>query len=101
MIRCQFTLRDGSYTKLFVKGHAESGEYGKDLVCAGVSSIVFGLMNACDACGDITDIRPGRNKIEIEVLSESGVIQNYFELAYIQLRTIEESHGEYIQVERK
>ncbi|MFC4078373.1 ribosomal-processing cysteine protease Prp [Salinithrix halophila] len=34
--------------RLVVKGHAEFGEYGKDIVCAAVSGITIGLTNASE-----------------------------------------------------
>ena len=41
------------------------------------------------------------NHIEITNNSKSELIDNYFELVLIQLKTIEESYGEFIKVERK
>ena len=101
MIRCQYTLENGRYTSLHVSGHAESGDYGKDLICAAVSSIMFGFMNAVDESKEKAEIRQSENDIELIAHSDSEVLQHYFELVLIQLKTIEESYGEYIQTERK
>ncbi len=43
MIRANYTVEDNSHT-LTVHGHANYGEYGKDIVCAGVSSLVQALI---------------------------------------------------------
>ena len=101
MIRAVYDLNDGRYTYLHVSGHAESDEYGKDLICASVSSILFGFMNALDETGEKVRIDQSMNEIEIENDSRSEVVDHYFELVLIQLKTIEESYGEYIKVERK
>ncbi len=102
MIKVKYIQEDDKYTYLSIKGHAEFEDSGKDLVCAGASSIVFGLMNALD---DLSDddvvIKDLGNEIVIENRSKSEVIQNYFELVIFQLKTIEESYGEYLKVERK
>ncbi len=101
MIRAVYDLADGRYTYLHVSGHAESDEYGKDLICASVSSILFGFMNALDETKEEVRIDQSMNEIEIVNDSRSEVVDHYFELVLIQLKTIEESYGEYIKVERK
>ena len=45
MIRVKVTYQKEIVTSLTVSGHANSGEYGKDLVCAGVSAVVVGGLN--------------------------------------------------------
>ena len=46
MITVQVTYKNQLITELLVKGHAQSAEKGKDLICAAVSSIVVGGANA-------------------------------------------------------
>ena len=101
MIKAKYEVKDGSYLSLDVKGHAEYGEYGKDLICASVSSILFGFMNALDELQENVEIRQSENRITVEDHSGSGTVQDYFELVIIQLKTIEESYGDFIKVERK
>lgn len=43
MVKATYTIDDNRHT-LSVKGHANYAEYGKDIVCAGVSSLVQALM---------------------------------------------------------
>ena len=101
MIRAVYEVKDDLYTGIEVSGHAEFGEYGKDLVCASVSSIMFGFMNALDALDEDVEIRQLDNSISIVNRSSSKVIRDYFELTLMQLKTIEESYGDFIKVERK
>lgn len=101
MIRVIYSTNDDHYTKLDVRGHADFDEYGKDLICASVSSIIFGLMNAVDESKCNVEVKELNNHIEIINNSKSELIDNYFELVLIQLKTIEESYGEFIKVERK
>ena len=101
MIKAKYEVKDGSYLSLDVKGHAEYGEYGKDLICASVSSILFGFMNALDELQENVEIRQSENRITVEDHSSSSTVQNYFELVIMQLKTIEESYGNFIKVERK
>ena len=101
MIKVIYEVKNDSYVSLTVSGHAESGEYGKDLVCASVSSIMFGLMNAIDELHEDVEIKQLTNKITIINHSSSNIIQDYLELTMMQLKTIEESYGDFIKVERK
>ncbi len=100
MIKVTYKLNNGCYTYLDVKGHALYSDPGKDLVCASVSSIVFGLLNCLDEYQNI-DISVLDSHIEINNNSKLDEVNNFFKLTLIQLKTIEESYGEYIKVERK
>ena len=43
MIRVYYSRGEGEH-ELTINGHAGSAEYGKDIVCAGVSAIAFALL---------------------------------------------------------
>ncbi|MBQ2510018.1 MAG: ribosomal-processing cysteine protease Prp [Erysipelotrichaceae bacterium] len=101
MIRAVFEAKDDRYLSLDVRGHALSDDYGKDLICASVSSIMFGFMNALDALEEEVDIRQTDDTITVVNRSDSETVQNYFELVIMQLKTIEASYGNFIRVERK
>ena len=101
MIKAVFQANDDLYVSLDVSGHAQYGEYGRDLICASVSSIMFGFMNALDALEEDVMIRQSENRITIVDRSGSKAVQDYFELVITQLKTIEASYGDFIKVERK
>ena len=101
MIKALYEANDRKYASLEVSGHAEFDESGKDLICASVSSIMFGFMNALDALSEDIEIKQLTNKISIVNHSNSDVVNDYFELVMMQLKTIEESYGDFIKVERK
>ncbi len=101
MIKAIYEADGDQYISLAVSGHAQYGEYGKDLICASVSSIMFGFMNALDALEENIEIKQLTDKIIVVNHSSSQIVQNYFELVLMQLKTIEESYGDFIKVERK
>ncbi len=101
MIKVAVELDQGRITYLKVKGHAEYDEYGKDLVCAGVSSIMFGLMNAIDMTKEDAVIKDDGNQIEIINNADDLKIDAYLELAVIQLKTIEESYSQYLMIDER
>ena len=101
MIKVNYEAEDEHYSHLEVSGHADSGDYGKDLICASVSSIMFGLMNALDCLDLDIGIEQLENRIVIDNHTDSQIADNYLELVLIQLKTIENSYGNFIKVERK
>ena len=101
MIKVIYEVKDDKYLSLDVSGHAEYDESGKDLICASVSSIMFGFMNAIDALDEEVEIKQLTNQITIKNLSSSNIVQDYLQLVMMQLKTIEESYGDFIKVERK
>ena len=44
MIKVQIKRNNKYITQIKIKGHAQFGEYGKDLVCAGVSAVFAMLL---------------------------------------------------------
>ena len=101
MIKVKYSYKNSHYVSLNVKGHAEFSEKGKDLVCASVSSIMFGLMNALDELDKKIEIEELDNEINITNTSKNSKADDYIELAIYQLKTLEQSFKKYVRVERK
>jgi len=81
-----------------IKNHAGFAESGNDIVCAAISSIVFGALNALDQFGLADDdyvIEDAYIKI---VLNDNEVFQIVVKTMIIQLQTIQESYPDYIQI---
>ncbi len=100
MVNVDYTVnKDGSFKEVEIKGHADSSEIeGHDLVCAAVSSITVGALNALNEI-DNYDIKiengyirlKSRNKISRH---DSVVIETMM----VQLATIEDSYGDFIKI---
>ncbi len=103
MIKACITYKGEEITSIDVKGHALSGEEGKDLVCAGVSSVITGCLNSLDESSKfVISLDKGLAHIEvISPLSEHNKV--VLETLVTSLKTIEESYPKYIKVvtERK
>jgi uncharacterized protein len=101
--------RDNNQIKSFeLSGHAESGPYGYDLVCAGVSAVSFGAVNAVLKMTDIDlEIEQGeggylRVTIPDSVETESKEkVQLLFEGMIISLETIERDYNQFIRIQSK
>ena len=93
--------RDVSSQKIVqieVKGHANSDEYGKDLVCAAVSSVITGGMNALLDKDYDFKLDEGHAYIKaLDIPSDyDSVVLKTIE---VQLKTIEESDPKYVRIE--
>ncbi|WP_010531119.1 ribosomal-processing cysteine protease Prp [Lentibacillus jeotgali] len=102
--------RQESQIKQFeLSGHAASGPYGYDLVCAGVSAVSFGAVNAVMALSDADlEIEQGGEGGYLWVAIPAGVtddtmekVQLLFEGMLVSLKTIEQEYSESITIKER
>lgn len=92
-----------------LSGHAGSGPYGFDLVCAGVSAVSFGAVNAVmELCELELGIEQGSEGgyLYVTIPDELGSsimnkVQLLFEGMLISLKTIEQDYGDFIQIKEE
>ena len=101
MIWVKVKTREDRICSLEITGHAEFAEHGKDIVCAGVSSIGTGLLNAIDImCPEDCILKKEDNLIYIEVLHDSERLQDILHTGYIQLDTVREVFSRYVRIRK-
>lgn len=99
MIKVVITKRQDTILKVQISGHAHSAQRGKDLVCAGVSSISIGALNAIDAlAAKSCDLVMDDGWIEIKVKENSDTLQTILNTLILQLQTIENMHKKFIKM---
>ncbi len=84
--------------RIEMSGHAESGEYGKDLVCAAASALVIAFVNSVEVlCGvDLApEVRSGY--VRVTVPSDASV-QLLAESLVVGLEGMMQDHAKYIVV---
>lgn len=100
MVKAKYTVNENTHT-LDVSGHANYAEYGKDIVCAGISAIVQALIgwieeNHYKADCISVDTKDG----EIVISCEGGDdISAVFNMAYIGLEQIADSYPDHMQID--
>jgi len=100
---------DGSIRSFTVKGHAFYDDPGKDIVCAGVSSVTVGTVNAIEVLTGVelkSKMKDGYLQASVPGKAEGSKpeqIQLLLESMVVMLKSIEETYGAYITVrdERK
>src|SRR5690625_7321889 len=108
MIKINVYRKNNLITGFEMSGHADSGPYGYDLVCAGVSAVSFGSINAvtsiCDVDLSIDMEDSGYLKVKIpeEVSrSEERRVQLIAEAMNVSLLTIEYKYKDCIITKAK
>ena len=100
MIKIQINKTNNRYTSLIVSGHSNYGEHGKDIVCAGVSAIVTGGINALgieDKNAISFKVDDGYFNLDVLNITNDN-IQLIMDVIVIQLKTIEESYKKHIKI---
>lgn len=101
MIHVCVTQHNDFIQKIVVTGHADSDVYGKDLVCAAVSCLLFGACNAMNELAEEKDAYVKDNEIGILSTKGTDVEQTILHTVLIQLETIQETNKAYIRIEKK
>lgn len=88
-------------------GHAQSGEYGKDLVCAAVSALAISCVNGIDALAGVKPIVDANEEeggyLYIELPEDStqeqtNITQILLENLLLGLQAVQAEYGKYLQL---
>lgn len=100
MIKAKYTVEGDTHT-LIVLGHANYDEYGKDIVCAGVSAVVQALLGWIENhsyCAECISIDEKGGEV---IISCSGgeEVAAVFYMASIGVEQIAEEYPRYVQID--
>lgn len=100
MVRAKYTADENTHT-LTVLGHANYGEYGKDIVCAGVSALVQALVGWIEEnCYKASCISIDTKEGEVIISCEGGEdIAAVFYMTAIGLLQIADSYPDHVQID--
>ncbi|OCN03667.1 hypothetical protein A4S06_04715 [Erysipelotrichaceae bacterium MTC7] len=102
MVKVNIDTNAGQITKVVIQGHADSAKHGQDLVCAGVSSIAVGVLNALHAMDEnACSLEMNDAFIKIVVINNTETVQTVLKTLYIQLKTMVENYSAYIQITKE
>ena len=102
MIKVEVVRKNQLIQEITISGHADSGPKGYDLVCAAVSSIATGALNALNQLAS-SDVQLELTEypdamIKIKVLQNKDDLQLLLNMLLIQLNTVQESQQKYIHI---
>ena len=104
MINVLIKKKQNHIINLKITGHAGSDVYGKDLVCAGVSTAGVGVLNMLSKKGfldkRIGTIEIDEGYINIVVNQVDEVCQVVLETLEVTLDTLVENYGQFIKISK-
>lgn len=105
MIKVFIKEKQQQITQMTIKGHADSGEYGKDLICASVSTAITGIINELikrnvfkegKGCYELDE-----GFADIIMMNSDREIQVVLETLVTILETIEDSYPKYLTITKR
>ncbi|WP_296240863.1 ribosomal-processing cysteine protease Prp [uncultured Faecalicoccus sp.] len=102
MIKVYLNQKSQRILSVKITGHANSTTEMLDLVCAEVSAVSVGALNAIETlCKDSCLIQMESGYVSIEVKSDSDTLQIILKTLVIQLETIIKTNKKYIKMIRR
>ena len=100
MVRAKYTVNENEHT-LVVLGHANYGEYGKDIVCAGVSALVQALIGWIEENSWKAEcIRVDTKEGEVLIACDGGDdVAAVFYMVSLGLAQIADSYPDHVQID--
>ena len=99
MVRVHVKRHQGIIQEVEIRDNAGYEDAGQDLVCAGVSSIAVGMMNALDEMvPEACDFVLKEAYIKIETILPDATAGILLQGMYYQLSTMQESYADYITI---
>jgi uncharacterized protein YsxB (DUF464 family) len=90
-----------------IEGHAKYAKPGKDIVCAGVSAVSVGTVNAIEKLTNVVlpaSMKSGWLSSDIPVQPDSDLdakVQLLLESMIVMLETIAQSYGKFVKIQQQ
>lgn len=100
MVRATYTVDENTHT-LVVLGHANYGEYGKDIVCAGVSALVQALIGWIEESyykAECISVDPKEGEVIISCEGGDDVAAVFY-MTSLGLEQIAYCYPDYVQID--
>ncbi len=75
MIKVTIKKTKNSIYEIKIKGHANYADYGKDIVCAAVSTMAITTINAIISLDESIDVSESNGMLHIRVLKDTDINQ--------------------------
>ena len=100
MIKVELIKEDSAYTKIYILGHANYAQHGKDIVCSAVSSIVTTTINGILALNEGSlNYEVSKKGMIIEGISRDSITQRLLESMVSLLKQLEEQYPANIEIQ--
>lgn len=101
MIKVGLTKNDNIISKIIINGHADYDAFGKDIVCASVSSTVITTVNILLSLDNQSISYNDSNGLIIEVLKKDITTQKIINVLISNLYELEKAYPKNIQIKEE
>ena len=101
MIKVKLTRDSNKIKKVTIKGHALYADFGKDIVCAAVSSTVITSVNAALLIDENSLSYEEDNGLDINILKDDEVTTKIINNMISNLLELEKAYPKNIQIEEE
>ncbi|HET7628323.1 MAG TPA: ribosomal-processing cysteine protease Prp [Bacillales bacterium] len=109
MVEVEIVRRNGRIVSFSLRGHADAGPHGHDLVCAAVSALSIGAENAVgELCGVQLECDAGEGGGYLHCAVPDGLdrrtdekVQLLLEGMVVSIKSIERQYGAYIRLNHR
>lgn len=101
MIKVKLLKKDNNLSKVIIKGHAMYDDFGKDIVCAAVSSTVITSVNACLSIDENSISYDDKNGLEIEIIKKDNVTNKIMKNMVSNLKELERAYPKNVQIKEE
>jgi len=101
MIKIKLLKKNNNYVKIIIKGHAMYDDFGKDIVCAAVSSTVITSVNACLSIDENSLNYNDKEGLEIEVKKNDVVTYKIIDNMISNLKELERVYPKNVQIKEE
>lgn len=101
MIKIKLLKKDNNLKRIIIKGHAMYDDFGKDIVCAAVSSTVITSVNACLSIDENSLNYDDGKGLEIEVNNDDVIITKILESMISNLKELERAYPKNVQIKEE
>lgn len=99
MIKVKIKKEQEKYQQISILGHAMYDDFGKDIVCSAVSSIVITTINGILSLNqDGLSYKIDQTGMKIEIKSKDSVVQKLIRNMVCMLEQLQEDYQEYIEI---
>ena len=101
MIKVKLLKNDDNLNEIIIKGHAMYADFGKDIVCAAVSSTVITSINACLSIDNNSLDYNESDGLEIKVKKNDVITNKIIENMISNLKQLEDAYPKNIQIKEE
>ena len=101
MIKIKLLKNNNNLGKIIIRGHAMYDDFGKDIVCAAVSSTVITSVNACLSIDENSVNYDDKDGLEIEIKKNDIVTRKIIESMISNLKELEVAYPKNVQIKEE